>query len=72
MLVVAVGEVSMPVPLSCMAMTMRVGLVGRITRSMLMLVMHIMGMTVAVLNRVMLMIVFVSFRQMQPNTEGHQ
>ena len=55
-------------------MPVRVGvrLARRLARLMRMLVMRIVNMGVSVLQEIVLMLVFVNFRQVQPDAERHQ
>ena len=67
-----VGHMRMRVRQSGMPMRMHVGFAGRILRSMGMLMMFIMRMSVRVSYRLMLMDVLVVLRNVKPHAEAHQ
>ncbi len=71
-LVMHVGHMGMRVDQSCMPMLMHVGFAGRILWPMRMLVMLIMGVSVRMSYRFMVVDVLVAFRNVKPRPETHQ
>ena len=67
-----IRKMRMAVPQRTVHMHMAVGLSRIPLKPMLMLVMFIMHMPMSVLHGLMLMIMGMPFRQVQPHTHGHQ
>ena len=72
MLMMHVGHMAMRVHQSCMPMLMHVGFAGRILRSMGMLMVLIMRVSVRMSYRFMVVDVLVALRNMKPHPETHQ
>ena len=70
--VVAVGHVRMRVAQLHMNMTMAVWLARRLIATVHMLVVNIVRVPVDVLERFMLVLMLMPFRQMQPDADGHE
>lgn len=72
MRVVHVGRMRVGVSHALMAMPVGVGFARWIVRSVLMLMMLVMHVPVDVFHRLVLMLVFVNLREMQPDAKCHE